>query len=81
MPNYTKNVYINGNEFEELRLERLNKTLKQCCKSPLYAKKHQGLHSEVTRLKDIEQYPLTTKEELRECAPFGNLTVPMNQVV
>jgi phenylacetate-CoA ligase len=70
---------------EQIKLERLQKTVKRCYeKSPFYKKafnekgvKPEDIHS----LNDLSILPFTNKEDLRDNYPFGLFTVPMSQIV
>ncbi len=76
-----QNMYLSTGQLKELQLGRLNRTLQKCRESILYREKHAGYPLKIEDLRDISQFPVTTKEELRECAPLGTLAVPREQVV
>ncbi len=71
-------------EIEKLQLERLQKTIRQCMRSPFYKRrfKEAGLRPEDIRsLGDLQKIPFTTKQDLRDNYPFGLSAVPLEQVV
>lgn len=71
-------------QIENLQLERLNKTVRQCMNSPFYKKRFDDLHlkpEDIRSLDDLYKIPFTTKQDLRDNYPFGLSTVPMEKVV
>ena len=71
-------------EIEKLQLERLQKTIRQCMRSPFYKRRFEeaGLRPEDIRsLGDLQKIPFTTKQDLRDNYPFGLSAVPLEQVV
>ncbi len=71
-------------ELEQLQLDRLKQTVKQCVKAPFYAKKFQemGLKPEdIQSLDDVKKLPFTTKEDLRDNYPWGLTAVPLKDCV
>jgi len=81
MDNSVQNMFLSPRQLNDLQLRRLNNTLEKCRNSQLYREKHAGYPSKVANLEDISQFPVTTKEELRQSAPLGTLAVPPEQVV
>lgn len=71
-------------DLEKLQVERLRKTVEQAMNSPYYSKvfKEHGINPESIRsLDDLQRFPFTTKEDLRNHYPFGLVSVPMEKVV
>ena len=71
-------------QIENLQLERLKKTVRQCMNSPFYKKRFDDLHlkpEDIRSLDDLYKIPFTTKQDLRDNYPFGLSTVPMEKVV
>lgn len=67
-----------------LQAERLRATVERAARSPFYAKRfaEAGLSPDaVTSPEDIRKFPLTSKDDLRSCYPFGMLTCDRDQVV
>ncbi|NOI67560.1 phenylacetate--CoA ligase PaaK [Vibrio sp. 99-8-1] len=71
-------------ELRELQFRRMKWTLEHAYKnSPMYIKKFDeaGVHpSDFKCLEDINKFPYTTKQDLRENYPFGTFAVPMQDV-
>lgn len=71
-------------EINALQLERLIWTLHHAYKNvPFYKKKFDahGVHpDDCKRLEDLEKFPFTTKQDLRDNYPFGMFAVPREQV-
>jgi len=72
-------------ELRKLQLERMRETLTHAYgQSPVYRKKFDeaGVNpSDLRSLKDIQKFPFTTKQDLRDHYPFGFFAVPMEQIV
>jgi phenylacetate-CoA ligase len=68
-----------------LQTERLRRTLENVYENvPAYRKKFDASGvgpSDFRRLEDIEKFPFTTKQDLRENYPFGMFAVPRERVV
>lgn len=62
-------------------LKNLNKTLSIAKRSLLYSKKLKGFLKRIKNINDLSKLPLTTKEELRDCYPFGNIAVPFKEII
>jgi len=66
---------------KDLQLKRLKKTVKNVYENvPFYKKKFNELKitpDDIKTLNDIEKLPFTTKNDLRDNAPFGFLTTPL----
>ncbi len=71
-------------KLEELQLSRLKESLKRASRSFFYDKsfKETGFNPDkVSSLKDIENIPFTTKDDLREHWPYGFLAVSKDELV
>ena len=71
-------------EIERLQLERLQKTLRQCMRSPFYKRRFDEIGltpDDIRSLDDLTKIPFTTKQDLRDNYPFGLSAVPLEQVV
>lgn len=66
-------------DLEKLQVERLNKTLAQASKSPFYSKTIKG--KKISSLKEVQDLPFTTKQNLRDNFPYGFLSVDQREVV
>jgi len=69
----------NEKEIERIQIKKFNKILKVCKKSRLY--KNVPLPRKISSIKEINKIPLTTKDELRDCYPYGSLTLPLSEVI
>ncbi|MDI9335909.1 MAG: phenylacetate--CoA ligase [Gammaproteobacteria bacterium] len=71
-------------ELQHLQLQRLQQTLQHAyAHSPVYRQKFtkHGVHpADCKQLSDLQHFPYTTKEDLRNHYPFGMLAVPREQV-
>ncbi len=80
-----KNECMPQNEKAKLQLTRLKEIVKLAYdKVPFYKKKFDNLGikpSDINTLKDLERFPFTTKDDLRDNYPFGLFTVPMKDIV
>ncbi|MCX8173556.1 MAG: phenylacetate--CoA ligase [Thermoplasmata archaeon] len=71
-------------ELDRLKLRRLKAVAKRCYKVPFYrnAMKASGVRPEdIKNLEDIKKLPFTTKDDLRESAPFGMLAVKLDECI
>src|SRR5262245_33756532 len=72
-------------EIAALQFERLARTLQNVYDNvPLYREKFDkvGVHpSDFRRLDDLQKFPFTTKQDLRDNYPFGMFAVPKERVV
>ena len=72
-------------ELQALQLSRMQWSLQHAYDNVAHYKKAfdaAGVHpSELRTLSDLDRFPLTTKEHLRENYPFGMCAVPMDDVV
>jgi phenylacetate-CoA ligase len=72
-------------DLRTLQFERMKWTIEHAYKnSPMYKKKFDDAGvkpSDFQCLEDINKFPYTTKEDLRQNYPFGTLAVPMKDVV
>ncbi|WP_433431240.1 phenylacetate--CoA ligase PaaK [Nonomuraea sp. CA-141351] len=71
-------------ELIALQLDRLQRTLSHAYQNvPIYRQKfdNAGVHpSDCKELGDLAKFPFTTKQDLRDCYPFGMFAVPREQV-
>ena len=82
---WEKNVEtIKRVKLEDLQLGRLKETIGRTKKSfyygRLFKEKKLGI-SAVKKLKDIQKFPFTTKDDLREHWPYGFIAVPKEELV
>ena len=82
---WEKNVEtIKRAKLEELQLGRLKDTISRTKKSFYYGRvfkeKKLGVGS-IRKLKDIQKFPFTTKDDLREHWPYGFIAVPKEELV
>ncbi len=72
-------------EIEQLQLERLQSTLNRVYrKVAFYRKKFDELKilpEDIQSLKDLANFPLTSKEDLRQSYPYGMFALPLREVV
>ena len=72
-------------ELRSLQLERLKRALKNAYENvPFYKRSFdaKGVHpDDVTCLEDLEKFPFTGKQDLRDNYPFGLFAVPKSQIV
>ncbi|GHT57099.1 phenylacetate-coenzyme A ligase [Bacteroidia bacterium] len=71
-------------DLEKLQTERLKKTIEQASNAPFYKKvfAENNLSADsITSLADLQRFPFTTKNDLREYYPFGLSAVPLKEVV
>jgi len=61
-------------------IEAINHSLKIAFNSKLYKNKFRKLLS-VSKLKGIHEIPLTTKKDLRDSYPYGNLAIDFSKVI
>jgi phenylacetate-CoA ligase len=68
-----------------LQLNRLKRAVDQACsRVPHYKKKLDaaGVHpADLRELQDLDKFPFTTKDDLRQNYPFGMFAVPMAEIV
>lgn len=69
----------NRKEIERIQIKKFNKILELCKKSKLY--KNVRLPLRISSTKEINQIPLTTKDQLRNFYPYGSLTVPLSEII
>ncbi len=75
---------LSRDRIRTLQFARLQKTLVHCMNSPFYRRRFEeaGLRPEDIRsLDDLSKIPFTTKQDLRDCYPFGIASVPLSQCV
>jgi phenylacetate-CoA ligase len=63
------------------QLRLLNKTLSQAKYSDFYKLKFQDCPLAIKSFSELQNFPFTTKKELRDCYPFGALAVPINEII
>ena len=72
-------------EIEQLQLERLQSTLNRVYRNVSFYKRRfdalKILPDEIQSAKDLSQFPLTAKEDLRESYPYGMFALPLREVV
>jgi len=71
-------------DLEKLQVERLRKTVEIATNSPFYGKvfKENNISPEsIKSLEDLQRFPFTTKEDLRDNYPFGLASIPLEKVV
>jgi phenylacetate-CoA ligase len=72
-------------EVEQLQLERLQSTLNRVYRNVTFYRKRfdalKILPDEIQSAKDLSQFPLTVKEDLRESYPYGMFALPLREVV
>jgi phenylacetate-CoA ligase len=72
-------------EREKLQLERMKAILKRTYRNvPYYKKRFDEMKvkpGDIKRLNDIQNFPFTTKTDLREGYPFGLFAVPRREIV
>jgi len=78
-----KKERIEREKLEQLQLELLNRTLKSAYNSPFYKKRFKklGLKPEIKNLSEIQKFPFTTKDDLRESYPFGMVATDIGNLV
>ena len=71
-------------EIEALQLQRLQKTVRHCMRSPFYKKRFEDIGlkpDDIRSLDDLHRIPFTTKQDLRDTYPFGIASVPLEKCV
>ena len=75
---------INRSDLEELQLKRLKKTIESAKNSSHYGKLFSELNitsENIHSLDDLRKIPFTTKDDLRNCYPFGMASIPLKDCV
>lgn len=75
---------IDREQLTQLQSKRLQATVLQAAKTSYYKKLFDKLHiqpEKISTLKDLQNIPPTTKEDLRSGFPYGFLATPLEQVV
>jgi len=75
---------ISRDKLRDIQLKRLKEIVHRAYRIPFYQKKFKELDlkpGDVKTLDDIRKLPFTTKNDLREHAPFGLLAVPLEECV
>ena len=71
-------------KLKKLQLAALKKTIRKARKSPYYEKlfKERKLNADfVKSIEDIQKFPFTAKDDLRESWPYGFVAVPQEKLV
>ena len=80
-----KKEKLNRKKIKDLQLERLKKTVKVVYENvPFYNKKFKNLKlkpEDIKTLDEIKKLPLTTKDDLRNNAPFGLMATPLDNCI
>ena len=75
---------MNRSDLEELQLKRLNKTIESAKNSSHYGKLFSELNitsENIHSLDELRKIPFTTKDDLRNCYPFGMASIPLKDCV
>jgi phenylacetate-CoA ligase len=76
---------MNREEVEQLQLERLQSTLNRVYRNVAFYRTRfdqlKIIPDEIQSIRDLAQFPLTTKEDLRESYPYGMFALPLREVV
>ena len=75
---------LTRSEIEDLQLERLKRTVRQCMNTEFYRKRFAENHitpDDIRSLSDLSRIPFTTKQDLRDSYPFKMSAVPLSRVV
>src|SRR4030042_6972256 len=74
-----------GDKIKELQLKRLRETVHKVYNNvPFYKKKLKELGimpGDIKRLEDVHNLPFTTKNDLRDNAPFGMMAISLDNCV
>jgi len=71
-------------ELESLQLKRLRDTVDRASHSPYYGSSWAAMGlaaAAIHSIEDIQRFPFTTKDDLREHWPYGFVAVPRNELV
>lgn len=66
---------------ENQLIKKLNRNLEHARNSKLYSKKYENVNLNIKSLKDFKKIPFTTKEDLKEYYPYGNLSINIDEVI
>lgn len=69
---------IDRESLGKIQLERLNRTLERAVNSPYYKGR---IPDHVKDISTLQNFPFTTKSDLRSSFPAGMLAVPLNEIV
>ena len=75
---------MNRSDLEELQLKRLKKTIESAKNSSHYGKLFSELNitsENIHSSDDLRKIPFTTKDDLRNCYPFGMASIPLKDCV
>ena len=89
MPEYSKYFdpemeTLSRPDIEALQLQRLQKTVRHCIRSPFYKRRFEDIGlkpDDIRSLDDLRRIPFTTKQDLRDTYPFGIASVPLEKCV
>src|SRR5512136_603955 len=80
-----RNECMPREEIGQLQLERLQSTLNRLHRNVAFYKKRfdrlKIVPDEIQTIQDLGQFPLTTKEDLRQSYPYGMFALPLRDVV
>jgi phenylacetate-CoA ligase len=71
-------------KIQEIQLKHLKETINRVYNVPFYKKRFKELKikpEDIKTLKDITKLPFTTKNDLRDNAPFGMMTAPLDNCI
>jgi phenylacetate-CoA ligase len=71
-------------ELQKLKLERLKKTVSRAYDVPFYKKKFKELKikpEDIKKLDDVRKLPFTTKDDLRDNAPYGMMATGLDSCI
>lgn len=71
-------------DLRRLQVQRLKQTIQDAIRSPFYKElyRSKGITADsVSRIEDIRDLPLTTKQDLRDNFPYGFLTLPQKEII
>ncbi len=80
---WDRNEALPREQLRALQLDRLQQSLAQASKTPMYGRRFEemGLEPEDIRsLDDVRRLPFTTKDDMRDNYPLGLLAVPRREV-
>ncbi len=75
---------LDREQLTQLQSKRLQETMQRASKTSYYKKLFEQLHiqpEKISTLKDLQNIPPTTKEDLRSGFPYGFLATPLEEVV
>ncbi|MDD2381708.1 MAG: phenylacetate--CoA ligase [Mariniphaga sp.] len=75
---------LSKNELTDLQIDRFNTTLKYAAQSSFYGNLLQKLGispGDISDIRQIQDFPFTTKQDLRNNFPYGFLTLPKKELI